>query len=212
MSDKTPLLSWGAPVALAFGVLTASVGGADWAKALQAYNMRIVGHTDLNGKGDGGEGLDLRQYPDGRRVLFFAHVNPPNCLSIVDVTQPAAPKVLHQMPAYAKHVRCNSLAVSGNVLIIAQNTDEPGQPLDGARMHSAYISPERPDRLYAGWIDGGLVILDIADKTKPKLIGQRSWYPATDGYIAHTAMPILSRNLVIATQEAGGSGCEGRKE
>ena len=28
---------------------------ADWAKAREARNMRLVGHTDLNGIGDGGE-------------------------------------------------------------------------------------------------------------------------------------------------------------
>ncbi len=272
-------------------------------------NMRIIGHTDLNGKGDGGEGLDLRQYPDGRRVLFFAHVYAPNCLSIVDVTDPTRPAVLHQMPAFASHVRCNSLAVSGNTLIIAQGTDEPGQPLagarvfdvsdparpvelaffdtsggpsrgahsvwfadgnyaylstgapdfepavpprgddqflmildmsnprqprevgrwwmvgqrkgepgaplprtltaDGVRMHSAFVSPDRPDRLFAGWIDGGMVILDISDKSKPTLVGHRSWYPATDGYIAHSVVPIFSRNLAVAAQETTGPGCAG---
>ena len=293
-------------------VLAGGVSGAQEVQVLAAMNMRIVGHTDLNGQGDGGEGMDLRQYPDGRRIFFFAHVNAPNCLSIVDVTEPDAPEVLHQMPTVAGHVRCNSLAVAEDVLIIAQNTDEPGQPYggariydvsdpeapqelayfdtsggpsrgahfvwftdgeyaylstgapdfepavpprgddqflmivdvrdprnpkevgrwwlpgqrkgepgaplprtktrDGVRMHTGFTSPERPDRFYAGWIDGGMVILDISDKTQPTLVGHRSWYPITDGYIAHTAMPILPRDLVIATHEARGQGCVGHPD
>ena len=32
---------------------------ADWVKPLEASNMRIVGDSDLNGKGNGGEGLAL---------------------------------------------------------------------------------------------------------------------------------------------------------
>jgi hypothetical protein len=28
----------------------------------EARNLRIIGHSDLNGRGNGGEGLDLEQY------------------------------------------------------------------------------------------------------------------------------------------------------
>ena len=39
----------------------------------EASNMQIVGHSNLNGVGKGGEGLALRQYGNGQRVLFLAH-------------------------------------------------------------------------------------------------------------------------------------------
>ena len=39
----------------------------------EASNMQIIGHSDLKGAGKGGEGLALRQYPNGQRVLFLAH-------------------------------------------------------------------------------------------------------------------------------------------
>ena len=50
----------------------------------------------------------------------------------------------------------------------------------GYRMHTLVVDPERPSRAYVGWIDGGVVILDIADKSRPTLVGQtvsspRSW-------------------------------------
>jgi len=46
-------------------------------KVAEASNMTIIGHSDLNGAGKGGEGLALRQYPDGRRILFLAHESGP---------------------------------------------------------------------------------------------------------------------------------------
>jgi hypothetical protein len=261
----------------------------------------------LGGLGNGGEGLDLIEYPDGQRVLFYAHAEAPTCVSSIDVTTPAQPVVLEQLPTVAPHIRCNSLGVSGTTMIVAQNTDEPGQPFggirlfdvsdpttleelsffdtsggpsrgahyvwfsdgeyayistgapdfipavpprgddqflmivdvrdpltphevgrwwmpgqragepeaplprtttaDGVRMHTAAVFPEQPDRLYAGWIDGGAVILDISDKTNPSLVGQRSWYPKTPGYIAHTFIPILGRNFAVAAQEGALPQC-----
>ena len=62
-----------------YGLALALVAGAACADPIPAVqsasNMQIIGHSDLNGAGHGGEGLALRQYPDGRRVLFLAHFN-----------------------------------------------------------------------------------------------------------------------------------------
>jgi hypothetical protein len=81
-------------------------------------------------------------------------------------------------------------------------------PFDaGIRMHTPVVLPERPDRLYVGWIDGGLVILDIADKAHPKLVAHRSWQTLGNGF-AHTLLPIPSRNLLIQTEEATEANCK----
>jgi hypothetical protein len=81
-------------------------------------------------------------------------------------------------------------------------------PFDaGIRMHTPVWTPERPDRLYVGWIDGGLVILDIADKAHPKLVMHRSWQSLGNGF-AHTLLPIPSRNLLIQTEEATAANCK----
>ena len=70
-------MGWRVGGGLAIGAIllcmAGAAPGADWAKPLEAKNMRIVGHSDLNGQGNGGEGLALHQYQDGRRVLFLAH-------------------------------------------------------------------------------------------------------------------------------------------
>src|SRR4051812_8317871 len=99
-----------------------SMGAQSRVAPVAAKNLRIIGHTDLNGHGNGGEGLDLQQYPDGRRILFYAHTAPPTCLTTIDVTDPRSPKVLAQLPTSAPHIRCNSLGVSGTTMVVAQNT------------------------------------------------------------------------------------------
>lgn len=267
---------------------------------LAASNMEVVGHSDLNGVGKGGEGLVLKSYADGRRVLFLAHESAPMCFSTLDVTRPEAPRVLAQVPVEASFVRCNSLSLAGDVLVVARQTLEAGQdhagvtaydvkdpakpvvlshldlagphsrgthylnfgdaryaylstgapdfmprnPLDdqflmivdfadprhprevgrwwlpgtregdtepppprahtpdtGLRMHTPIVPPERPDRLYLGWIDGGMVILDIADKAHPKMISHISWQSLGEGFM-HTVTPLIGRGIAVASQEA----------
>lgn len=272
---------------------------------VEASNMVLVGHSDLNGIGKGGEGLALKRYADGRRVLFLAHESAPMCFSVIDVTRPEAPKVLAQLPVEAGYVRCNSLGVSGDVLVVARQTEKVGQryggitaydvkdpakpallsyldltgpqsrgthyltfsdghyaylstgakdfapknPLDdqflmivdmsdprhpkeagrwwlpgtrqgdrepppprihpfdsGFRLHTPLVPPERPDRLYAGWIDGGAIILDIADRAHPKLVSRLSWQSLNDGF-QHTVVPLLDRGIALVSQEATQEHC-----
>ncbi len=272
----------------------------------EASNMQIIGHSDLNGAGKGGEGLALHQYPNGQRVLFLAHESAPMCLSVIDVTKPEDPKVIAQVPVEAPFGRCNSLGLSGTTLAVAHQVEKVGQPyagmdvydvadpahpkklshfdtsgphsrgvhylwftdgryaylstgakdftprnkLDdqflmivdlhdpahpkeagrwwlpgtregdkepppprvapfdaGIRMHTPTQAADRPDRLYVGWIDGGLVILDVADKAHPKLVLHRSWQSLGNGF-AHTLVALPSRNLMIQSEEATDSNCK----
>jgi hypothetical protein len=289
---------------LAFALIAGAARADPIPPVQSAGNMQIIGHSDLNGAGKGGEGLAMKLYPDGRRVLFLAHEAAPMCVSIVDVTHPEDPRVITQIPNPAPQLRCNSLGLSGATIAVAHQTDEQGQPgagmavfdvadpaaprklayfdtsgptsrgvhylwfadgryaylatgaadfvpknkLDdqffmvvdmadpvhpreagrwwmpgtrtgdkdpspprvsidsGIRMHTPIISPERPDRAYVGWIDGGFVILDISDKAHPKLVARRSWQSQDVGF-AHTVLPIPSRNLAIQTEEAVRANC-----
>ena len=94
--------------------------------------MVLVGHNDLNGNGDGGEGLALQQFPDGRKVLYLAHEAPARCLSVIDVTKPEAPVMVNQLPSPAPGVtRCNSLGLSGTVLAVANQAAKAGGKLAG---------------------------------------------------------------------------------
>jgi hypothetical protein len=279
---------------------------ADPIPAVQSSsNMQIIGHSDLNGAGHGGEGLALKQYPDGSRVLLLAHESAPMCVSFIDVTKPEDPKIIAQIPVPNAQLRCNNLGYSGNTMIVAHQSEKIATPGDGIeiwdiadpahpkqlsyfdtsgphsrgvhylyfsdghyaylstgakdftpknklddqffmivdvsdpthpketgrwwlpgtrvgdkapspprvsidsgiRMHTPIVTPEKPDRAYVGWIDGGWVILDIADKSHPKLVTHRSWQSLDVGF-AHTVLPILSRGLAIQTEEAVDTNCK----
>jgi hypothetical protein len=269
-----------------------------------SYNLKLIGHTDINGAGKGGEGLALKNY--GKKiVLFLAHESGPQCFSVIDVTDPTKPVVLKQIQVEAEYIRCNSLGLSGNVLVVARQsltvsqpyggiktydvtdaanpqllsymdltgpysrgthyltfTDgryaylatgakdfQPKNPLDdqmlmivdmqnprspkdvgrwwlpgtrvgdeaavptrvkpfdsGFRLHTLLVPAERQDRAYVGWIDGGVIVLDISDKAKPKEVSRISWQSLNQGFI-HTALPILDRNLLIASQESTKDEC-----
>jgi hypothetical protein len=288
-------------------VVTAQAAQADAIPAVaESSNMQIIGHSDLNGVGKGGEGLALHQYPNGQRVLFLAHESAPMCFSVIDVTKPEDPKVIFQLPVEPASARCNSLGLSGTTLAVAHQVDKVGQPsagMDvfdvadpahpkklshfdtsgphsrgvhylwfvdgqfaylstgakdfeprnknddqflmivdmrdpthpkeagrwwlpgtrvgdkepspprvtpfdtGIRMHTPTLTPEHPDRVYIGWIDGGLVILDISDKAHPKLVMHRSWQSLGNGF-AHTLVAIPSRNLMIQSEEATANNCK----
>jgi hypothetical protein len=97
-----------------------------------AMNMALVGHNDLNGNGDGGEGMAIQLLPGGRRIVYLAHEGQKTCVSVIDVTRPENPVMINQLPSPAPGItRCNSLAVSGNVLAIANQTLEVNQKTAG---------------------------------------------------------------------------------
>ena len=70
----------------------------------------------------------------------------------------------------------------------------------GFRVHNTNVFPERADRAYVGYIDGGAVILDIADKARPKVVGMWNHSPPFNGF-THTVLPLFSRNLLVVSDE-----------
>jgi len=71
----------------------------------------------------------------------------------------------------------------------------------GYRPHNVMVYPERPDRAYLGYIDGGAVILDISDKSKPKEVTRFKYSPPMNG-MTHTVMPLLKRGLLVIADES----------
>jgi len=110
---------------LAAAIIIVPSAGAQ--TSAQAKNIILLGHNDLGGHGDGGEGMAI-QALDGRRILYIAHEGAQYCLSIVDVTNPRDPVLLNNLPSPNPGVtRCNSLGLSGNVLVVADQTNQPGE-------------------------------------------------------------------------------------
>src|SRR5271170_226837 len=101
-------------------------------RTAESSNVTLVGHNDLNGNGDGGEGLAIQQWPSGQRILYLAHEGQKTCVSIVDVTHPENPVLINQLPSPAPGItRCNSLGLSGNVLVIANQALQKGEKTAG---------------------------------------------------------------------------------
>jgi hypothetical protein len=266
----------------------------------EAKNMRLVGHNNLNGFGNGGEGLALQQTRDGRRILYIAHESAPKNFTVVDVSEPTEPSVIAQTELPHTKVRSNSLDAVGDLLVVAYQTSEPGltpagmelfdisdpaeprsiafldrsgpysrgahclwfvdgdyvhlssgapdsaphnqkddqfyqiidvrdpthptevgrwwlpgtmqgdhaPPLErhaiwdmGFRTHNTNVYPERPDRAYIGYIDGGVIILDISDKSRPQMVSQLDYHPPMSGF-THTVLPLFSQDKLIVSDEA----------
>ena len=71
----------------------------------------------------------------------------------------------------------------------------------GNRAHNTNVYPDRPDRCYLGYIDAGMFIMDISDKSKPKPISRWDNSPPYTGF-THTVLPLFDRNLLIVTDES----------
>jgi hypothetical protein len=65
-------------------------------------------------------------------------------------------------------------------------------------LHHAVVED---DIAYASWRDGGLTILDVSDKAKPRLLAHKVWCPPFGGG-THSALPLHDRNLLVVADEA----------
>lgn len=57
------------------------------------------------------------------------------------------------------------------------------------------------DTAYAAWRDGGLTVLNVADRSAPRLIAHRNWSPPYGGG-THSALPLPARDLLVVADEA----------
>jgi hypothetical protein len=70
----------------------------------------------------------------------------------------------------------------------------------GFRAHNTNVFPERPDRAYVGYIDGGAFVLDIADPSNIKVVSHWNPSPPFNGF-THTVLPLFERNLWVVSDE-----------
>jgi hypothetical protein len=68
----------------------------------------------------------------------------------------------------------------------------------------------RGDRAYCGYWDAGLIILDIANKSKPKLVSHLDLgHDQGQSGSTHTACPMPGRDLLVVTDEEIANDCKG---
>ncbi|MES2979275.1 MAG: hypothetical protein V4731_12695 [Pseudomonadota bacterium] len=70
----------------------------------------------------------------------------------------------------------------------------------GFRAHNTNVFPERPDRAYVGYIDGGAVVLDISNPADIKIASQWNHSPPFNGF-THTVLPLFDRGLWVVSDE-----------
>ena len=78
----------------------------------------------------------------------------------------------------------------------------------GAKRYALHHPLIRGERAYCGWWDAGLVILDISDKHKPKLVSQLE-FGADVSTATHTALPMPGRDVLVVTDEQLANDCKG---
>ncbi len=77
----------------------------------------------------------------------------------------------------------------------------------GYRAHNTNVYPRRPDRAWIGYLDGGAIILDISDMTRPRLVGRWNYQPPFPGF-CHTLLPLLDRGLLVVSDESIADGAK----
>ena len=70
-----------------------------------------------------------------------------------------------------------------------------------ARRYGLHHAIVHGDTAYAAWRDAGMVVLDIADRTKPELIVHKNWSPPFGGG-THNCLPLPDRDLLVVLDEA----------
>jgi hypothetical protein len=76
----------------------------------------------------------------------------------------------------------------------------PGKFDLGFRTHNTNVYPEKPDRAFIGYIDGGLIVLDTSDMSNMKPVSMWNHSPPFNGF-THTVLPLFDRNLWIVSDE-----------
>jgi hypothetical protein len=71
----------------------------------------------------------------------------------------------------------------------------------GFRAHNTNVYPERPDRCYLGYLDGGMMVLDISERSRPKMVSRWVHEAPFNGF-THTVLPLFGRGLLVVTDEA----------
>jgi hypothetical protein len=72
---------------------------------------------------------------------------------------------------------------------------------DASRRYGLHHAIVHGDTAYAAWRDAGMVVLDVADRTRPKLVVHRNWSPPFGGG-THNCLPLPDRDLLVVLDEA----------
>ena len=185
---------------LAVAYQTQTVGmkpaGVDLFDISSPENPKLISHFDCSGPYS--RGVHCVWFVDGKTIHMasgapdFQPTNPldDQFYRILDVSNPAKP------------VETGRWWYPGTR--VGDSAPPPPRlpkPFDmGFRAHNTNVYPQRPDRAYVGYIDGGAVVLDISDQSNIKIASQWNHSPPFNGF-THTVLPLFSRDLWIVSDE-----------
>ena len=121
-------------------------------------------------------------------------------LVIVDLSEPARPCEVGRWWLPGQHTG------GGETPTWTPTQSHGGAP--GGKRKALHHPLIRGDRAYCGWWDAGLVILDIADKRRPRLVSQLE-FGADVSTATHTALPVPGREVLVVTDEQLATDCKG---
>ena len=164
--------------------------GQDYAAGMTVYdikdpaNPRRIGFLEVEGLGIhriwwiGGRYAYASALLDG----FTDHI-----LIVIDMADPTQPR------------ECGRWWIPGMNAAV-------GETPSWSKRYALHHAIVRDDFAYGSWRDGGLTILDVKDKSAPKLIAHRTWCPPFGGG-THSCLPLLDRDLLVVADEAVLDNC-----
>jgi hypothetical protein len=191
----------------------------------KVYYSRSVGETIGSARSSGGE----RPWSAGIAVYDISAPDAPRQIGFFPVEGVGVHRIWYVGGRYA-YVSALLDGFTDYILLIVDLAD-PTRPVEAGRywlpgmnraagetptwgedrryaLHHAVVAG---DTAYACWRDGGLTILDVADRTAPKLVVHRNWSPPYGGG-THSALPPPDRELLIVADEAvADDEADGRK-
>ena len=160
----------------------------DWSAGMAVFDIsnptepRQIGFLPVAGRG-----LHRIWYVGGRwayaSALFDGFTD--YILIIIDMADPAHP------------------VIAGRYWLPGMNAaagEKPNWPLEHGRygLHHAIVDG---DTAYCSWRDACLVVVDVAERSNPRLITHQRWFPPIGGG-THNALPLPDRDLLIVLDEA----------
>jgi hypothetical protein len=161
--------------------------GRPWSAGLAVYDIaqpaepRRIGFMPVEGGGvhriwyTGGRWAYVSALIDGFTDYIFV---------TVDMSDPARPR------------EAGRWWIPGMNQAAGETPDWPATSRFG--LHHAIV---HGDTAYAAWRDAGMVVIDIADRSKPTLIAHRDGAPPFGGG-THNCLPLPARDLLIVLDEA----------
>jgi hypothetical protein len=183
---------------------------SDLSRLQKAKSMKDLAFSFFDTSGPNSRGVHWLWFVDGE----FAHLSsgtrdsdPANAKDdqfylVVDLRDPRAPREVARwwLPGTQKKDGCLPECLPKR------------HPIDdGYRAHTVEVYPERPDRAYLGYMDGGAIILDISGLSgvragssksfSPKLVTRLKFSPPFPAW-THTVQPLFGRGLAVVSDEA----------